>query len=339
MNPGSEILQLEFTLDVNMEGGKIYWKLINPTSRLIHWADIIHIEKADSTEKTIELLTERLAFNIAGNNGAVYKLKNIFSVYRREAADCISQTGRVALIDDATVALRTVHCLQSLVDEAPKRGDLQGLLSIVLNYYAEIVAASGNNAEPWFELARISASTALSLSPWSFYAREAQIYAAFYSGDNTRFHKISSQLLQDYPGNPALKIKIGSRLIRLGDYEQGRALLLDGMQNSQEADKLNYLSAALSYLGELNFQAAFIYINRVDSSDHYFVPAFKAVALAGVGDISAAKNEWQQVIKMKPDYENHMIEDMRAHRLNEALLNIIFRTLKKNGILSDQAQM
>lgn len=319
------VLQLSYGLVRGSQSVVVHWRLKDPLSNIIYWADSMSIK--DPTLISLKNMAERIAFDINGSHGAISRLAETLSQRIDNNVRCQSRAGRIPLLATEMEQKDLIDCLTAYTADNPTKSDAWAALSIALSYFAETHPSNGHNEEKWSDRAKTAALKANESAGGSYLAKKTEAFSLFYARQYDKFKVAARKLLETNPNDPNLKIQLGSRLVRAGDYKEGRELLLSGMRDNPLEAPINYASVALSYIGDRDYAAALEATRNILPANTYIDAALQTVSYAGLGDMVSARAAWKKVLALKPNYDDHIVKDLRARGLSEELVASIMDTL------------
>ncbi|WP_454915934.1 tetratricopeptide repeat protein [Xanthobacter sediminis] len=323
-------LVLSFSLKEGDRGPSVIWRLSDARSHSVLWTGESSADGSNGAD--IAAMAGAVAFRVLGTNGALSALAERSEKLSDDGYKCIPQAQRLAAIFHDTSRAEVRQCLEAAVAADPGQAAYWSLLAQQYSYMGEGEPSFGRESESWKRKARDAAVRAFDLTPASFLAQQAQLYVAFSDGHQALFNQIADRMLARYPGDPHLKIRIGSRLIRLGQYEKGRRLLETGISEKDGAHPGDYIPLALADIGEGSYDKAIETLKLAKPLKMYLVPLLNAVALAETGRLPEASLQIGELLKLRPNYQDYAHADAAAYGLTPELGDRLIDGLRKAGL-------
>jgi tetratricopeptide (TPR) repeat protein len=163
----------------------------------------------------------------------------------------------------------------------------------------------GSSDPPAVDRALKAAQRAVSLKPQSARAHEALLGAYFARGEFAAAFAEADRALSLNPFDPAIRTVYGIRLIAVGQYDRGAALLKDSSADSvQRPTWLNsYLFLAAYLKGDL--ATATQYANLDTSETYPLNVVARTLSAAGNGDRDQARQMIERLDKLYPAFRDH----------------------------------
>ncbi|MCL7998855.1 hypothetical protein M8994_11420 [Brucella sp. 21LCYQ03] len=324
-------LALSTDLFDDQDGGiSVTWHLSNPANGTVLWVDKDHVKSQEASG--VSGLGSAVAFSVLGVDGAVNSLSSRLADDLDGRWACIPQSMRLSIVFDEMHQGRMMQCIENLAKKQPNEPMLWGMLAQIYTYYSELQASKGNDYIAWHKKAKEAADKAVTLAPKSFLTRQAELLTAFNAGETIRFKNIAHELLQQYPGDPNLKVRIGSHFVRLADYAEGKRLILEGISEKKTSNLWDNISLSLANYGNGAYSEAILAVDKASGAQSYLQHLIRAISLADLDRIAEAKTEIDKLLQYRPNYANDAYKDAKARNLSAELTERISNSLRKAGL-------
>lgn len=306
------------------------WHLSDATSGTILWVGKEQVQGQQLAN--ISALSSSVAFSLLGVEGAISLISSRYLSYSKGKLACIPQSRRLAIVFDEPYQNQVRECLEKLVEDDANQPILWGILAQIYIYASEIQSSKGEDYNIYQQKAKDAAFKASSLVPKSFLAQQAELLTSFNDDNSTRFRKLAYEMLEQYPGDPNLKLRIGSRLVRLTDYAEGKKLIMQGIAEKKIGSAWDNIALSLAHYGEGAYIEAITAAEKAADAQSYLQHLLKAMALAELDRLTEARNEIEELLKLRPNYAADAYNDADGHNLAPELIERMVKSVRKAGL-------
>lgn len=324
------MLVLSTYLRRDAEGLKVIWRLSDARSNIVLW--VAEKGTQNASVQDIAMLASATAASVIGVEGAVSILMSRFDQSSDDKLTCIPRSHRLSIIFDELYQSNIIECLEAAALDQPNKALLWGLLAQLYIYTGELKASQGQDIAPWIKKFEVAARHAERLSPHTFFSQQAKLFSAFYTNKVEDFKDIAAVMLKQYSGDPHLKMRIASRLIRLDEYSEGRRLIQDAIRSRETVKPWDYVSLSLAYYGEGAYDEALVAADKAEATESYLVPMFKAASLAALDRLEEAQLEINKLLLKRPNYSENIFKDAVGRGASQAFTDRVIKDLVKAGL-------
>jgi len=281
---------------------ELRWQLMDGASGRLLWAAREALSSADPA--SIDKVIDKVSFQILGESGAVPLALARYHSEIFSKQTCLSRTQLLQTMEDAGIYPKMRECLEQAVARFPNDPSAWAILStfytVRTRYYA---AGNPKDRAALIELARRAAAKAEDLAPDAYLTKVALMQLALRQGNVAEFDALQTQLRANYPGDISLKLRIASRLARLGRGREALAIYDEARTdwgldlNSRAGD------IALGYFVEGDYETARGEILRT-TSDQRYVLIIKAAILGKLGLTKEARPVIAALVASDPDIKH-----------------------------------
>jgi len=314
---------------INDPAPELRWQLIDVESGYLLWSSKAQIPDANST--SMDGMIDRIAFEVLGEGGAVPLLLIRYQSPIFSGQACLSRAQLLLAIENATMYPEMRECLERTVSQFPNDASAWAILSsfyIVRTHY--YLAESPEGMAKLLALGAHAAAKAEELAPDAYLTKVAQMHLAVRQGRTADFDALQKQLRTDYPGDMYLKLRLASRITRLG---RGREALgiYDEARNAGISLKSNAADIALAYFVEGDYEQAYREIASMTSTQPYAL-LIKAAIFGKLGMVKDAKPVVDTLAASTPGLQEAYLPWLAQLSWTHSLLVEIADGLAKAGI-------
>ena len=326
---------LESSVDADDSRLRFRWSLVDASDQTVLWSDQNDELLAGRSSFDVE---DQIAADVArviGVRGGVVTLVEQHKQPPRAVAGyacvlrAISYTGSLSVTLHAEVR----DCLEQTVREDPNYAEALALLSYV--YVDEDRNGFNPRGAKADILARALAVSdrAVGLNPFSSLVQQMRSTVFFQLGDDQAFEEAARKAIALNPGNPARTILFGNRLFTMGRYEEGAALVRQGLAMEPFPSAVEHTFVLLDAYRRGDYRAAADEAAKLDIDPNFYFLSVVAAAIDGqIGDQAAAALNVAKVLKLRPDYRKTFRADWRNRRFQDDFIDKISDGLRKAGL-------
>ena len=332
-SPGEGAMSSDYELQTTLREGAgdltVSWRLVDPETGIVLWA--ASQTAAKNGAGTPQQVASLVASKVLGLDGAVPILQSRV-VNSNELTRCFSNARRILFVYGEETQQQTVDCLDRTLSSSPNFADGWAMLAYS-NYRLSTYAVSkGEDPVPYIAKATAAAARARELAPQNFLTQEALAYIAFSTGDVATFKSIASTLLQRYPGDPDIKVRFGLRLATVGEEEEGRNLVKEGIAAGAASSAAAYMSLAFSAYTEGRDREVIELLEKGRQGSDYLYEVLKTAAYGQLGDAENARTARDELLKTRPNYARDFPKDAANRRASPQLTERLADGLRKAGL-------
>lgn len=289
-------LKPTLTNDANPE---LLWQLIDNETGYLVWADKEQLSGTDSA--SINRAVNKVSFQVLGEGGAIPLILDRYYSEVLSKQACLSRAQLIRAVENASVYPEMRECLERVVARFPNDASAWATLSIFNTVRSRYYTSGGpEELSKLIEIAGHAAQKAESLAPEAYLTKVALMHLALRQRNIGEFDTFQRQIRASYPGDIYLKLRIASRIARLG---RGREALKI-YREARESWGLNLRSRsaelALAHFVEGEYERAYHHIAGNTSGQRY-VLTLKAAVLGKLGLVEKAQPVIDELVATNPD--------------------------------------
>lgn len=209
---------IPFYLETSITAGnnpKVLWQLIDAGSGHIVWTSRVGLSGTGSA--SVYNAADRIAFQVLGVGGAVPLTLERYRGKIFPKSVCISRSQVMEAVESNIVYPKLHDCLERIVARSPNNASAWAVLSTLYTYISYFYTV-GNREEraTLVEHAERAAEKAAELAPEAYLTKVALMHLSLRQGRIAQFDTLQQRLRKNYPGDIYLKIRIATRIARLG---------------------------------------------------------------------------------------------------------------------------
>jgi TolB-like protein len=330
---------LEGSVRMDEDRLRLMARLISRSDGTVIWAD--SYDEALAPRDLMDIQTKiaaQLATAVAQPYGAIFSTDaaqlSDAPLQDREAYACTLAyyTYRADLRPDTHKSVEA--CLQRTAERFPNYATAWALLSLTYLDEVRFRYAVDAGPTPPLDQALAAARRAVELDPENVRGMQAYMTALFFSNDVKAALKIGARAVETNPNDTELVGEYGMRLALSGEWQKGRALLLQVLDRNP--GPLGYFESvvALSYYMQGDYLLAATWIKKAKLEAN---PIYHLIAAAIFGQLGEAKQahaqrDWLQ--GSAPDFLAELPQTLRMRNLQAKDAAHFAEGLRKAGIVS-----
>ena len=223
-------------------------------------------------------------------------------------------------------------CLEKVVAEDPDYSEAYSALAMVYaNIYRYGFNADGVTFDPLpkaLELAR----HAVDLAPDAVQGYKALHLVYWLMHDVDRSFEAAEQGLALNPNDSEIMADLGGRLCLTGNWEKGLPLVQEAVARNPGQPGLYRIVTSLRFYLDGRYEEALAEIEKanIPSVIHYHV--ILAMTHAQLGQMKQADAEIKEILKIDPEYGDHVVADLKKHNVYPDLIRAVVEGLRKAGL-------
>ncbi len=308
----------------------VSWRLIDLRSQKVAWAAQENISQTASNKA--DDIANTITSKLLGTEGVVPVLLDRLYGNTNDARQCLSRSQRQALFYDDNLQVDIQRCLEDVVRTQPEDSESWALLSLTYYNSGRTAASLGNDPSVYDQKQHATADRARDIAPTSFLTLQALMFAAYADGQFDMFDEIRRKLLDQFGGDPHLKIRIGHALAAIGRFDEALPLVKTGIDGSQTTVGIGFLVQSYYAYSKHNYEEALNLIQRVGTDDYYMIPLMKAAILAQLGQTEKSHEAKALLLKLRPGYEKNFYFDFLHKKVAPEYFEPIADGLRKAGL-------
>lgn len=266
-------------------------------------------------------------------------------IYEREAAGAPSRPGSMdgytcvlSVYDywrsyNPDEHLKVRDCLEKTVASDPNYADAWQMLTFIyLDEYRY-----GLNARPLMQYRPLDKALETAQRAVALAASDARSYEAlyavyYYRGDMEAFRRTGADARRLNPNNPEIMADFGNKLVAMGSYDEGVALIRKAMSLNPGHPGWYNIGLLLDAYRRGDYDEALVAADRLNMPLHYRSWAFLTMIYGAMGDKAKALAAGEELLKLQPDFALNARSDMRKWGYRPELIELCVDGLKKAGI-------
>jgi adenylate cyclase len=229
------------------------------------------------------------------------------------------------------------QCLEDVVDRTPADAVAWAMLSLILIDDLRGAGSSGDAKTLIQERARQSARRAISLQPDNPRALEALSLSLYFSGQPVEGLAAGERAMALAPHDPEILGEIGPRIAHAGDWERGRALLVEA--TALNPGNAGYYAGHLAFIAYMqgDFASAANYIARTSRNQFPTRYLVEALIAAELGQSDRAESARAQFLALQPGFIPQIAEELARRNMTAGDGERLRRGLAKAGFTVSRA--
>jgi Tfp pilus assembly protein PilF len=327
-SPSASKYQLGATSEYRDDGTiALTFRLVDTSDGIIVWVRTIEL-KSGADE---DMIVQEVAVTVARLFGVIHSRERGRADNDPRYACVLKMLGYLQGLDAGEYA-RARSCLERMTRLDPNFAIGFAWLAWIYIREYQYEGFDHPGDPPALDRALKAAQRAVSLQPQSTRAHEALLGVYFARGDVVAAFTAGETALSLNPLDPGIRIVYGIRLIAVGQYDRGIAMLKEASSNSvQRPTWLNsYLFIAAYLKGDLATASRYI---DLDPSGNYPLNFFaRALLAAGNGDQTQAKQMMERLYLLYPRWRERPTKELEKFIPSAEIVNRLVRDLAAAGI-------
>lgn len=295
---------ITFVLRPSLTSGEIpelRWQLIDGTSGHLVWAAKEQLPGTDAA--SIDKAIGKVSFRVLGDGGAVPLVLDRYHSETFSKQACLSRAQLIRTVENTLVYPEMRECLERAVARSPNDASAWAILSIFNTVRSRYYTAGGpEQLASLVNRAEIAAQQAAKQDPGAYLTKVALMHLALRQRNIPEFDALQKQIRASYPGDIYLKLRIASRIARLGRGWEALEIYEEARENWGLELRPRSAELALAYFVEGEYESAYRHISRTTSGQRY-VLALKAAVLGKMGMTEAARPVIDELVASNPEIE------------------------------------
>lgn len=278
-------------------------------------------------------ISNRIAGEIGGTYGVVNRKINNTSLGKRETELTVYEAiaifrayGYAPSIDLYQKALRS---LQKAVNTDSKNALAWAMLG---NLYLDAYTLSISDIEQPFEKGSICINKAVQLDPEEQFVRSIEAFMYHLRGERNQALETLEISTSLNPNNGFLVGVNGWNMVLLGEFEKGLSIMERGIKLNPYYPSYFHLAYFLDHLHRGKFEQALNDAERLNLPNLFWDPLLRTIALTKLGRLDEAKVKLQEVIELRPDFEQRTRFYIKCYIFPDELVDEIIESLKLAGL-------
>lgn len=295
--------RIAFILKTHLTGpDELRWQLIDAASGQLLWTSRYKLTGTDPV--SIDKAVEKVSFQILGEGGAVPLMLERYRGDIFSKSTCLSRAQLLQTVASDKLYPNMRECLERAVVDSP--GDpsawaiLSSFYSVRTRYYAK---EDPESRAELIERAGRAAEEAEALAPGAYLTKIALMQHALNLRNIEKFDHLQNQLRASYPGDIYLKLRIASRLARLGRGREAMAIYNEAQQDWDFDLKSRAAEIALADFVQGDFEQAWREALRT-TSDQRYVLVLKIAILGKLGRAEEAQPFIRRLLDADPNFRD-----------------------------------
>jgi adenylate cyclase len=332
---GGAVYVLESSIDMDGERLRFRWSLIPGDGGTILWSDQIDEALSDSEVLKVEdRIAEGVARIAVGNNGIVIHAEQSKQTPRSTVGyACILRALGYLARKDAAAHAEARDCLEATVAQSSDDHEAWALLAyLYIDESREGFNPRGDKQEI-IERAEAASERAENLAPRSPLVQQMRSAVLFYKGDFPGFERAGRKSVELNPRDPEGLVLFGNRLFRMGRYDEGIALVRQGLAMEPFSQAIDHAVSLHDFYRLGNYKAATEEAETLAPDPDYYPMFVSFAAIYGqLGDKARASAYLARVLRLQPDYAKKFRADWRNRGYQPDLIDKLAEGLRKAGL-------
>jgi TolB-like protein len=332
---GGAVYVLESSIDMDGERLRFRWSLIPGDGGTILWSDQIDEALSDSEVLKVEdRIAEGVARIAVGNNGIVIHAEQSKQTPRSTVGyACILRALGYLARKDAAAHAEARDCLEATVAQSSDDHEAWALLAyLYIDESREGFNPRGDKQEI-IERAEAASERAENLAPRSPLVQQMRSAVLFYKGDFPGFERAGRKSVELNPRDPEGLVLFGNRLFRMGRYDEGIALVRQGLAMEPFSQAIDHAVSLHDFYRLGNYKAAAEEAETLAPDPDYYPMFVSFAAIYGqLGDKARASAYLARVLRLQPDYAKKFRADWRNRGYQPDLIDKLAEGLRKAGL-------
>ena len=317
-------------------------RLVDADSGKIIWSESYRDELIPSNVFEIqEEVSEEVSAIVASNYGLIAEA-DLAEAQRRPpksfaAYDCVLRYYHYQRLFDQQEHAKVRACLERTVELEPDYADAWAVLA---NIYAQ-EHRFGFNPRPElydsYERSLTAAYRAVEIEPRNATAQLMLANVLFDRHDLVGFKAAGERAIALNPNDPEPLVHFGSRLVYMGEWERGVALVTKAIALNPEHPQW-YLDPIIYYYYQTrDYERALTESQRQRLSDDVWNALFRAMILGQLGRREEAQPLIEAALKLEPNVREHLWDMARIWNVPDPQIEHIAEGLRKAGLAIEPA--
>ncbi|MFL1404674.1 tetratricopeptide repeat protein [Marinobacter sp. M1N3S26] len=293
---------IAFTLQPTLTTGpnpELLWQLIDNETGYLLWAAKERLSGTDSA--SISRAVNKVSFQVLGEGGAVPLTLDRYHSDTFSKQTCLSRAQLMRAVERASVYPDMRECLERIVTQFPTDASAWAVLSTFYTVRTRYYAFGG--PEERAELIRLAdhaAANAEEFAPHAYLTKVALMHLALRQRKIEEFDQLQRQIRTRYPGDIYLKLRIASRIARLGRGWEALEIYDEAREDWGINLRSRAAELALAYFVEGEYERAYQEIVRTGSRQRY-VLTLKVAIFGKMGMVEEAQPVIDELVENNPD--------------------------------------
>ncbi len=325
-------IQLQLTSSLEKKGDTyiVSWKLTDLHSQRILWA--VEQDMGGEEAQDIDRMASSIAGRILGIEGVLPSWLAQSMPVKPSLYQCLTGSPRDEIYYNSAVQLAAASCLEQEAQIQPGQGEVWALLSLIYYSLGRNSASFGQNPAGYRHKQHMAADKARALAPQLLLTKQAVMFSALADGQLSTFRETERQLLSEFPGDAFIKFQIGHALAAMGEFDEALPIVKQAIEETDGETSIGYLILAYKAYIDGNYEDCIDYLYKTGTNEYYIVNILRTAALAQLGQMDMATAAWNDLLKIRPNYNRYFAEDFRIRNVPKQYYDLIADGLKKIGI-------
>jgi adenylate cyclase len=334
-------LGVRFVLEGSVQGAKdrlrITAQLIDSTTGAHVWADTFNREITNTNLLDVQDdITQRVAAQVAGGYGVLSRLGTAQASGTRaadlDAYACVLKARAYYRVFTPTEHLEARNCLETIVGKYPNYSEALAWLALMyLDEFRYKYNVSPDRPHP-LDTALEFAERAVHAAPTDQYAQHALAKVHYFRGETDQFFIRAEKALALNPNNVQALSDLGFFTAFAGRWDRGVPMVRKAATLDPSHPGWYHFVFFYDHYRKHEYEQALSEALRVDTPGLFFHHVVHAAAYGQLGRKEEAQPHVRALLKMYPDYPNHMREEYRKYRFSEELIEHLAEGLAKAGL-------
>lgn len=301
---GSQDGRIGFILKTDIASSKppeLRWQLLDATSGQLIRAS--NVTLPGTGPASVDNIVDKISFELLGEDGVIPLALERYYGESFSKQTCLPRAQLMAAVKDATVYPHMRECLERAVAKYPKDPSAWAILSTFYTLRTRYHAADEPHERAGLlALAGRAAAKAEELAPTAYLTKIALMQLALRQQNIEKFDAIQNYLREHYPDDIYLKLRIASRIARLGRGREALTIYNDARENWNFDLVSRAAEVALAHFVEGEYERAYHEIVRT-ASDQYYILILKAAIFGKLDRADKARPIIDKIITINPDFK------------------------------------